>query len=155
MGEVETVYCRTQRVNPAITGEDVATITLGHPGGATSVVDCSYASSQAPDPFPQTLVRVDGAEGSVVVGHDYQATVYRKAEQVSAARVAPVPHDWSTGSVAECILDSVYQIQKHWLECWRSGAEPATSGADNLKTLELVDAAYASAASGAVVSVRG
>jgi predicted dehydrogenase len=34
------------------------------------------------------------------------------------------------------------------VDCLREGREPATSGRDNLKTFALVEAAYASAASG-------
>src|SRR3546814_144190 len=40
MGEAATLTCRTQRVNPAVRGEDVATILLGHTSGATSLADC-------------------------------------------------------------------------------------------------------------------
>ena len=43
-GDVATATARTRRVNPAIRGEDVATILLDHENGVTSVVDCSYAT---------------------------------------------------------------------------------------------------------------
>ena len=36
-------------------------------------------------------------------------------------------------------------IQAHWLDCLSHRREPQTSGRDNLKTLELVEAAYAMA----------
>ena len=49
------------------------------------------------------------------------------------------------------VQDSVVRIQQHWVECLREGREPETSGRDNLKTLELVHAAYRSAESGEVV----
>ena len=52
--------------------------------------------------------------------------------------------------------ESVVRIQQHWVDCLGAGTEPATSGHDNLRTLALVEAAYASAASGeAVVPGRG
>lgn len=41
--------------------------------------------------------------------------------------------------------------QSHWLDCLESGSEPEISGADNLKTFALVEACYASAASGQAV----
>src|SRR3546814_1139084 len=63
MGEAATLTCRTQRVNPAVRGEDVATILLGHTSGATSVVDCSYATPVHDELFPQTLIEVDGDKG--------------------------------------------------------------------------------------------
>ena len=50
------------------------------------------------------------------------------------------------------IQESVLNTQRHWLECLRQGREPATSGADNLKTFALCEAAYASAATGDTVT---
>jgi predicted dehydrogenase len=44
------------------------------------------------------------------------------------------------------IQESVLNIQRHFVECVQGGQEPQTSGADNLKTLALVEAAYLSAA---------
>jgi predicted dehydrogenase len=41
--------------------------------------------------------------------------------------------------------DSALHIQRHWVECLRTGRTPETSGEDNLRTLELVFGAYESA----------
>src|SRR3546814_144192 len=62
MGEAATLTCRTQRVNPAVRGEDVATILLGHTSGATSVVDCSYATPVHDELFPQKIGRASCRE---------------------------------------------------------------------------------------------
>ena len=51
------------------------------------------------------------------------------------------------------IQESVQAIQQHWVDCLRDGREPATSGRDNIKTLALVEAAYASARSRATVEI--
>ena len=42
---------------------------------------------------------------------------------------------------------SVLNIQRHWVECFRAGRGPETSGRDNLKTYALVEAAHESVAS--------
>ena len=63
-GDVAAATARTRRVNPAIRGEDVATILLDHEDGVTSVVDCSYATRLAVEPFPETLVEVDGSRAA-------------------------------------------------------------------------------------------
>ena len=42
-------------------------------------------------------------------------------------------------------------IQRHWAQRLAAGEAVATSGADNLRTLALVQAAYASAAQGGAV----
>ena len=51
------------------------------------------------------------------------------------------------------IQDSVLNIQAHWLECLNAGTEPLTSGRDNLKTLALVESAYASADNNQAVQI--
>ena len=146
MGEAETVACRSQSVRPGIKGEDMATVMLGHAGGATSMVDVTYASRQSPDPFPQTLLHIDGRRGSIRLDHDFHLTVTTPegtTHEVAAPHVAP----WMTPQWA-VIQDSVVATQRHWLDCLDGGVEPATSGRDNLKTFALVEAAYRSAAMG-------
>ena len=146
MGEAETVACRSQSVRPGIAGEDMATVMLGHRGGATSIVDVTYASRQSPDPFPQTLLHVDGREGSIRLERDFQLTVTTPAGTTRES-VAPRAGAWM--SPQWCLIqDSVVATQRHWLDCLDGGTEPATSGRDNLKTFALVEASYLAAASG-------
>ena len=62
-----------------------------------------------------------------------------------ALRCAPPLHAWAERPWHN-IQDSVLSIEQHLVDCLKHGGETATSGADNLKTLALVDAAYDSAA---------
>jgi D-apiose dehydrogenase len=151
MGDVSSIAARTQRVNEAIHGEDVATIMLGHVSGATSVVDCSYASSFDNDPFPQTLIEVDGTTGSLRLTRDYRLLVMSKSSG-RTIDVTPSLLEWARRPWFN-IQESVLNIQRHWVECLLTGQEPATSGQDNLKTFALVEAAYQSACDGRVVKV--
>jgi predicted dehydrogenase len=144
MGDVARLSATTQRVNSKIKGEDVATMLLAHECGATSVVDCSYASPRAQELFPQTLMEIDGSEGSIRVDADYQLTVHHKEKGTRLIQVVPPLQTWAERPWFN-IQDSVLNIQAHWLECLRTGAEPQTSGRDNLKTLALVELAYVSA----------
>ena len=149
MGEAETVACRSQSVRPGIRGEDMATVMLGHRGGATSVVDVTYASRQSPDPFPQTLLHVDGRTGSIRLERDFNLIVTTPAGTTREI-VAPQASTWM--SPQWCLIqDSVVATQRHWLDCLDGGTEPATSGRDNLKTFALVEASYRAAASGRIV----
>jgi D-apiose dehydrogenase len=145
LGDVASLTARTKRVNPAIVGEDVATILLDHAGGATSIVDCSYATKLSKEPFPETLIELDGAEGTIRLRQGHKLEVNgrngHRIEDVSPTLLSWASRPWHN------IQESVLAIQRHWIECLRSGAEPATSGADNLKTFALVEAAYQSAAS--------
>jgi len=147
LGEVATLSAATQRVNPRIAGEDVATMLLRHAGGATSVVDCSYASPRAEELFPQTLLEIDGTEGSLRLDAGYRLSVHRRGGDTTVRSVEPPLHAWAQRPWFN-IQDSVLNIQAHWLECLIAGREPQTSGRDNLRTLALVEAAYASAAAG-------
>ena len=38
---------------------------LGHADGAVSSVDCSFYARTTPDPFPETLARIDGPDGTI------------------------------------------------------------------------------------------
>ena len=67
LGEADRLYCQAQSIRPGIRGEDMATMMLHHRSGATSVVDCSYASRLDPDPFPETLLHLEGTRGSLVL----------------------------------------------------------------------------------------
>ncbi len=145
-GEVDSLSSSTRRINPKIRGEDVATLLMKHIGGATSVVDCSYATALPHELFPQTLIEIDGTHGTLRLASNYELTLHCDG-QTSHQTVAPPLHSWAQKPWHN-IQDSVLNIQQHWLNCLQTGMTPQTSGEDNLKTLALVEAAYDSAADG-------
>jgi len=49
--------------------------------------------------------------------------------------------------------DCVYATQRHFVDCFLSGAQFESNGEDYLKTLQVVDAIYESAASRSVVRI--
>lgn len=151
MGDVTRLAATTTRINPKIKGEDVATMLLTHESGMTSVVDCSYATRRRPETFPETLLEIDGDRGTLRLDAGYQLTLQIGAEE-EVQDVAPPLLDWAERPWHN-IQESVAIIQQHFVDCLASGAEPETSGADNLKTFTLVEAAYLSAAEGRVVDV--
>ncbi len=146
LGEVRRLHCRTQRINPEVTGEDCATIVLDHADGAVSLVDFSFSTKLEPDPFPQTLARIEGTLGTVELGQGYRLKVSGEGWSRESS-VEPEPPAFGA-KPWHVIQESVLNIQRHWLECLRTGAAPSTSGADNLETLGLVFKAYESAATG-------
>ena len=149
LGEVETLYCQSQSIKPGIRGEDMATMMLRHRGGATSIVDCSYASRLEPDPFPQTLVHLEGTRGSLRLLEGLEMVVLSDG-RASRRKVGSPLLSW-TSEPWHVAQESVLNTQRHWIDCLRRGVEPETSGADNLKTYALVMAAYRSAAEGNAV----
>lgn len=148
-GEVDRVTCRTARIRPDIAGEDAATVLLAHHEGTTTVVDATYGARLDPDPFPETLIEVDGAVGTIRLGPGYELTVVGP-DGTERRDVPPRAPSWA-GAPWQAVQESVLNAQRHWVECLRTGREPATSGADNLETFALVEAAYASAARRATV----
>jgi predicted dehydrogenase len=145
-GDIASLTATTRRVNPRIRGEDVATLLLVHETGATSVVDCSYATRRAEENFPQTLLEVDGSEGSLRLDAGYRLTICGPAG-VRELDVSPPLLPWAERPWHN-IQESVLRIQQHFANCLVSGDAPETSGADNVKTLAAVYAAYQSAEDG-------
>ena len=148
-GDVERIAATTKRVNPKIKGEDVATMLLAHDGGVTSVVDCSYATRRTPETFPQSLLEIDGTEGTLRLDAGYSLVVQTGGDE-TVTDVSPPVLPWAERPWHN-IQESVRIIQQHFVACIDAGTQPETSGADNLKTLALVQAAYRSAETGETV----
>ncbi|PWE53246.1 oxidoreductase [Metarhizobium album] len=151
LGDVSSLTARTKRVNPAIKGEDVATILLDHERGATSIVDVSYATKLGIEPFPETLIELDGTEGTIRLSQGYKLEI-TNAKGTEIVDASPALLSWASRPWHN-IQESVYAIQQHWADRLAAGEETSTSGDDNLKTFALVEAAYESAASGKPVEI--
>lgn len=143
-GDVARLSCEVARINPNIKGEDSATMMLRHDQGTTCVVDCSYATTLAEDPFPQTLIEIDGDRGSLRLKQDFQLELHQAGGGKKCLDAAPCWPSWSEQPWA-VIQESVMNLQRDWLECRRAGRPAATHGPDNFNTLGLVEAAYRSA----------
>lgn len=143
-GEASSICCRTQKTRSDISGEDMATMMLGFSEERTAIVECSYGSKQAHDTFPETLITVEGTNGSVVLDPGYRI-IKRSGEKVEIINAEPVVPNWCEKPWHVC-QDSVIQTCRHWIETVPHNKKPETSVDDNLKTLKLVEAAYQSAA---------
>lgn len=146
MGEVETVYCQTQRRNPRVRAEDTATILLRHAAGTTSVVECTYEARRLPPAKAEAFVEIEGTEGAVLVDRQLQFTLTSRGQ---SSRENLVPADFDNADPASFVArQSVHETSAQILRSFQAGRPAATSGEDNLKTFALVEAAYRSAASG-------
>ena len=144
-GEVSELYCNMLKVNPKINGEDAAVIMLKFTSGATGVVDLSYASHPADELFPQTLVELEGDKGSIRLDGHYHITRVLDGH-IEKIHAPPLRHSWCSEPGLP-VQSSVFEIQKHWVDCLQNRQIPETSARDNIHTLELVFGAYASAES--------
>lgn len=146
LGEVAHVSCETQRRNPKNKGEDTATMLLRHTSGAVSLAETTYEARQRPDPFPQTLVTLEGECGSIKLHEDFRMVV--TADGQASERIVGSPLLAWTAEPWHIAQESVLLTQRAIIAAWRAGRDADTSGADNLKTYAVAEAAYAAAASG-------
>lgn len=132
-GEARTVYARTRHISPHMRGEDLATVVAEF-GTTLAIVERSWCSH---GPLSEE-VRIEGREGTLVWGNDHILRLY--SGQSGRCAVEEPMEDGP-----EDVVDSFARLQAHFVECIRTGMTPLTHGEDNLRTLELVFAAYRSA----------
>lgn len=140
-GEPQTLVTDALRVNPIISGEDVATVLM-HMDGATCIVDASYETKSDHNTYPQTFVTLEGTDGTITLGPDYHLQVVSRGKVTDEDLVIP-EHHWASVPW-NAIQDSVYNIQRHWVDCLTAGTTPETSGTDTLTLLDITLGAYVS-----------
>jgi predicted dehydrogenase len=143
LGEVERISCETQRRNPRVRGDDTATMMLRHTSGAVSVVETTYEAHRIPDAFPSTLLEIEGPDGSIILSHQDTMTVTSRGEARTEHIGSPLL-PW-TSQPWHGSQEAVLNANTHFLESFRANKPAETSGADNLKTFALVEAAYLAA----------
>jgi predicted dehydrogenase len=150
-GEAESLYCQTQRVNPEIKGEDVATVMMKMGEGCTVVCEISYASRLEGERFPETFILVEGSQGSAELAPDYWIRV--TTEKGTHARRRPPPHYPWADSAYDVVHSSILSCNANLLAALRGEGAAETTGEDNLRTVRLVFSAYESAQSGQAVNL--
>jgi predicted dehydrogenase len=148
------LYCQTHRtLAPGVKGENVATLLLAMGAAKTSVtIELAYAkTSLERECFPQTLAFVEGPRGSIEVTDDYWLRVTTK-KGTHSRRHAPPRFAWANPSY-DLSQSSMVPCHRDLLAALRGGHIAETTGTDNLKTMELVFAAYDSARRDAVVTL--
>jgi len=144
-GEAEHITAELQNRNPKARGEDTATMMLRHRSGAVSLVEVSYCTRGLPDAFPATILEIEGDRGAIRMGADYQIHITSDGKLTHLDGDAPLlPWAERPWHVTQ---ESVYNTCRHILERFRAGQPADVSGADNLRTYALCDAAYDAAAS--------
>ncbi len=149
-GEASRLFCQTARIHPDIRGEDVATVML-EMGGAAVTCNMSYASRVEHDRFPETFVFVEGSAGSAELAPDHWLRV-TTASGTTARRVPPPHYAWADARYA-LVHSSIVACHADLLLALQTGGLAETHAADNLRTLELVFAAYESARERRVVEL--
>lgn len=148
-GEACSVYCQTQQVHRDIKGEDVATILLRMDSGASVLCEMAYAENYLErERFPETLVFIEGERGSIELAPDFWIRITTE-DGTHARRYPPPRYAWADPAY-DLVHASIVPCNADLLGALRGQHEAQTSGDDNLRTVELVFAAYTSASRGEV-----
>lgn len=131
LGPMRLVAARTARVSTTVVGEDCGVLML-EAADSWAVIDANLACPGAPSKTSDVFELV-GTAG-----------VATFANGVAELRGAHVDHVRFEPDAA--YLDSYAGAIAHFVDCLISGGEFEVTGSEHLRTLELVEAAYASAA---------
>jgi predicted dehydrogenase len=150
-GEAKWVFATTTRTDPLISGENLATVVMEFEKCKIVEFEMAYAAPLKTEAFPQTFIRVEGESGSIELGKDYEITITTN-EGSQSLRSRPTQYSWMDpayevvhSSIADCNR-AIYNDITEQINCGlRAG--------DNLKTLQLVEAAYQSAKTNQVVPI--
>jgi predicted dehydrogenase len=146
LGEVRHVSCETQRRNGKVRAEDTATMLLRHESGAVSLAECTYENRRSDR--AEVFAEIEAERGGIELGPDGLLTIFttggRRQEHVTVGGPADEP--------LKLVHDSIRSTCLSLLEAFQAGKPAETSGADNLRTFALVEAAYEAARSGTAVA---
>ena len=142
-GEVESIYCLTQKINPEIKGEDVANILMTMQNGVSCFIEISYASVLEEETFPQTLILIEGDAGSIRLDKDFKITLTQKGNDSQVTKADPPQYSWADPEYA-LIHSSIVACNRNILDDLLGQKEAEITGKDNLKTIELVFLSYKS-----------
>jgi predicted dehydrogenase len=132
-GEMEEIYCMTQRINPAIAGEDLAVSIVRHQGGLCGVIDGHRFAESEQGGSAMCDCRIEGMNN--VLALRGQDNLYLGSELVFDAAGIPGYKG-----------DSCRAAQQHFVDCLWSGATFETDADEYLKSVACAEAAYRSAA---------
>ena len=153
-GEASSLYCQTKKVHRDIKGEDVATIMakMGEQN-ATIVINMAYAGNYLEkDFFPQTFAFVEGSKGSIELGPNYW--IRTTTRRGTVARQHPPSHYPWADKAYDVVQSSMVPCQDNIISALRGEGRAETTGNDNLKTMQLVYAAYESARRNSLVKIN-
>ncbi len=148
IGEVQTVSATTGHFGRRNVGEDIAMLSVYFAGGSLGFFDMSWCAN--PDiARPEWALNETVAEGSAGT---LRLLPDGSLELVTPAgdrerRTVPLPPD------EEVYVDGYVATQRHFIRGLRTGAEHETRASDNLRTMDVVWAAYRSAEEGKTIAV--
>lgn len=149
-GEVESVYAHTVRTFAGCEGEDTAVIMVDAGGIPVVCEICEYCDSK---------VFVEGVKGTIVVDNDNIMKITQRDGHVEILDTKTYPRhmfapesDWNLHGGAS--IHSIIECNRSFINAFRNGTLPETTGEDNYKTMCVVFAAIRSVEEHRLVSLQ-
>lgn len=163
VGDVKrvTALTRTSRSEFVNGAEDYAAALLEFENGAIGEMFATFSSFRTPWVHQVTVF----GDSGVIQTEPYmgESPVETPATAATAKRLPDGPGDWEGQFRGFAPLEKATDLPTdddminevlHFADCCASGAEPISSGRDNLGTMEVVFAIYESARTGAAVELK-
>ena len=149
-GEASSLYCQHLRIRNDIAAEDVASITLKM-DNAICNVDMSFVSKTEWGHFPEAFIYIEGTKGTLELAPDFWIRL-SAGYGTRIYRHLPPRYAWADPNY-DVNHASMVPLHQDFLRAFKTGQPPENTGADNLKTMQLVYAAYESAARNQVIEL--
>ncbi len=145
-GEMKSIYARTGRRNPVIKGEDSALIVCEMENGITAMLDANrYNECEADDPrYTFGKFRIEGNTGHLEMNEEGHMQI-KLLGQPSVAHAYEHEKRQFAG-------DCVHALQQHFVTSVFNDTPFESTAEDYLKSVQLVEQAYRSAAENRVVA---
>lgn len=144
-GDVREVYADARRGNPAIAGEDMAYLLLGHESGLLGSIDGNrYTEAGYYKPYPDAPPLGE----ATFEGEEAMLTVMANGDLLRNGELV-----WRSPVLGGYRGDSVLATQQHFVRQLQAGGAFETSGPEYLKSVAVVEAAYRSRESGVRVAI--
>jgi UDP-N-acetyl-2-amino-2-deoxyglucuronate dehydrogenase len=151
LGDVGQVFARARAVWHPIAVEDTAVATFEFRAGAMATFEATTAA------FPGYMRRIEitGEQGTIVIEHDRVI----RADLRPGSTPFPVSAPSASGESASSPIVSDptphRRVFEDFLDALKTGRRPACDGREGRRSVELVQALYASARTGTVVTLPG
>jgi predicted dehydrogenase len=148
IGEIQTVSASIGRFGRSSVGEDVAMLAVYFAGGALGLLDMSWCA--VPDVArPEWALNesvAEGSSGTLRLLADGSLELISPTGKRESRPVALPPDD-------QVYIDAFVATQRHFIQGLLTGAEHETRASDNLKTMDVIWAAYRSAEEGRTLAI--
>jgi predicted dehydrogenase len=151
LGDVARVSAHTRTALHQIEVEDTAQVLLEFASGAVAMLEATTAAYPG---FPRRI-ELTGTRGTVIVEHDRVVSLNLAEPLAEALPGGSADNNASASSAVVSDVRGHRKLLEDFLFAITTGARPLCDGSEGRRSVEVVEAIYKSARTGAPVLVRG